>query len=410
MWAFYSSIRQSVADNKPWDRFARDIITVTGSNLENGEGNFFVLHKDIAELSESTAVTFLGMSITCARCHNHPLEKWTQDQYWSMANLFSRVTLKNGDRTGEVLIQPIVEGDVFHPRKGIAMRPTPLDGQPLVDAKHPDRRVYFADWLTSPKNPYFAKALVNRVWRNYLGRGLVEAEDDLRETNPATNPELLEAMSKDFIDNGYDVKRFMRQIMNSATYQRSSKPLPENLADDRFYSHYLVKRLSAEVVLDAYSQITGVATPFDKVITGVEGGTAATTSFPIGTRAMQLPDVRIASQFLDAFGRPNREQTCACERQGDSSVSQALHLNNGQTLNDKLRSKNSLVEQWIRDKVSDDEAVKRVFLLSLSRPPSDTEMKKFLPLLREDPQAPRREVLEDLFWSVLTSRDFLFNR
>src|SRR5262249_17359951 len=208
--------------------------------------NYFVLHKQVTDLAEATSVTFLGMSITCARCHNHPLEKWTQDQYWSMANLFSRVGIKNGDR-GELTVQSQPDGDVLHPRRGIAMPPAPLDGKPLPLDSAADRRQYFVDWLTGKDNPYFARAIVNRVWRNFLGRGLVEAEDDLRQTNPPSNEELLDALAKDFIAHEYDVKHLMRTIMNSATYQRASAPLPENKTDDRFYSRYLIRRLPAEV-------------------------------------------------------------------------------------------------------------------------------------------------------------------
>ena len=353
------------------------------------------------------------MSITCARCHNHPLEKWTQDQYWSMANLFARVALKNGDRTGELMVQSQPDGDVPHPRRGVPMPPAPLDAKPLPPDSGRDRRHYFADWLTSPDNPYFAKALVNRVWRNFMGRGLVEPEDDLRQTNPPTNEELFDALARDFVAHGYDVKHLIRTIMNSATYQRSSTPLPENTADDRFYSHYLIRRLSAEVILDAYSQVTGVPTPFTQVNLGPSGGVRATNLYPPGTRALQLPDTQLISQFLDAFGRPDRAQTCSCERQQDSSVSQALHLNNGQTLNDKLRDKRSRVGQWVEEKVSDEEAIRRVFLLALCREPSESEMGKFKALMAEaarDGQTTRREALEDLFWAVLTSREFLFNR
>src|SRR5438876_11630056 len=200
MLAMHQAIRQSVADNKPWDRFARDVLTASGSTLENGAANYFVLHKDVTELTEATSVTFLGMSLTCARCHNHPLEKWTQDQYWEMANLFARVALKNGDRGGEVIVQALPTGDVPHPRRGVPLAPTPLDAKPLPLDSPRDRRAYFADWLTAPGNPYFAKAFVNRVWRNFMGRGLVEAEDDLRQTNPPTNEELFHALSTDFVD------------------------------------------------------------------------------------------------------------------------------------------------------------------------------------------------------------------
>jgi hypothetical protein len=413
MWAFYQFIRQSVADNKPWDRFARQILTANGSTLRNGAANYFVLHKEVTDLNEATALTFMGMSITCCRCHNHPLEKWTQDQYWAMANLLGRVALKNGERAGEITVQSLASGDVPHPRRGVAMRPAPLDGRPL-DADSPmDRRVYFAKWLTKADNPYFARAVVNRVWRNFLGRGLVEAEDDLRETNPPSNDELLTALADDFVRHKYDVKYVIRTIMNSATYQRSSKPLAENVADDRFYSHYLIRRLPAEVVLDAYSQITRVPTPFNRISLGPSGGETGYSGAPLGTRALQLPDSLIISPFLDAFGRPERMQTCSCERQQDSSVGQALHLNNGQTLNDKLRAPNSRIGRWLNQKISDEEAVRRLYLSALCRPPTKAELTRLTRLLAadaEEKKTTRREVLEDLFWAVLTSREFMFNR
>jgi len=411
MWAFYRSVRQAVADNKPWDRFARDLLLSSGSSLQHGAGNFFVLHKDVADLTESVSLTFLGTSITCARCHNHPLEKWTQDQYWSMANLFSRVGMKNGDRAGEVILAPSAVGDTLHPRRTIPMPPTPLDGKPLALEDTRDRRIHFTDWLTSPENPYFAKALVNRVWKNFLGRGLVEAEDDLRETNPPTNRELFDALARDVVEHNYDVKHLIRLVMNSAAYQRSSRPVKGNEADDRFFSKYIVRRLSGEVILDALSQVTGVPTLFTQVYTGVEGGTAATNSYPEGTRALQLPDSQVASNFLAAFGRPERVQTCSCERQQDSTVGQALMLNNGQSLNDKLRSEKGRLNAWLAEKITDEEAVKRVFQLALSRDPTETELRKMIGLLKDAGATPaaRREALEDVFWAVLTSREFLFN-
>jgi hypothetical protein len=411
MWAFYRSIRQSVADNKPWDRFARDILLVNGSSLQHGAGNFYQLHRDISDLTESVSLTFMGMSITCCRCHNHPLEKWTQDQYWSMANLFSRVEIKNGERGGEVIVYPATSGDALHPRKQIAMLPTPLDGKSMSLDDTSDRRAYFADWLTNPENPYFAKALVNRVWKNFLGRGLVEAEDDVRETNPPSNRELFDALARDFVEHKYDVKHLIRMVMNSAAYQRSSRPAKGNETDDRFYSKYVVRRLSGEVILDALSQVTNVPTQFTKVYTGVEGGTADTGNYPEGTRALQLPDSQVASRFLDAFGRPDRVQTCSCERQQDSTVGQALMLNNGQVLNDKLRSPKGRLNAWLTENAVEAEVVKRVFLLALSREPTEAESKKMTALMKDAGATPagRREALEDLFWAVLTSREFVFN-
>jgi hypothetical protein len=410
MWAYYRFVRQAVAENRPWDRFARDILTAHGSTLENGAAGYFLLHPDVAELTETTSLTFMGMSITCAKCHNHPLEKWTQDQYWAFANLFSRAGIKNGDRTNEQFVQTQPVGEAPHLRKGIAMPPAPLDGKPLSLDSSADRREYFADWLTSPENPYFAKALVNRVWRNFMGRGLVEAEDDLRQTNPPTNPGLLDALAKDFVAHKYDVKQLIRSIMLSATYQRSSVPVRGNESDDRFYSHYLIRRLPAEVILDTYSQVTGVPTPFDQIRAGGSGAPQApTNSYPLGTRAQQLPDTQLISRFLDAFGRAQRAQTCACERTQDASVPQALHLNNGQTLNEKLRAKNSLVSKWLAANATDETVVRNLFLRALAREPSGEELQKVLAVLK-DASGDRREVLEDFAWGVLTGREFLFNR
>jgi hypothetical protein len=412
MWAFYRKVRQSVADNEPWNRFARDVLTASGSTLADGGGNYFVLHKDVSELAEATSVTFLGVSVGCAKCHNHPLEKWTQDEYWAFANLFSRVGLKNGDRSGEVLIQSRRDGEALHLRRGVPMPPRPLDAPPLALDSPVDRRSHFADWLTAPDNPYFAKAIVNRVWRNYMGRGLVEAEDDLRVSNQPSNAELLDALAEDLVKGGYDMKRLMRSILNSAAYQRSSKPLPENAADDRYYSRYLPRRLPAEVILDAYSDITGVPTPFNEIKSAAGDSTTPVASYPSGTRAMQLPDSLLLSRFLEAFGRPERVATCSCERTADASVTQALHLNNGSTLNDKLRDKNSVVSKWQAAKATDGEIVDQLFIAALARRPTEEERKTFLGILGEAAKAgpqSRREAIEDFVWAVLTGREFLFN-
>ena len=413
MWAFYRKVRQAVADNEPWDRFARDVLSASGSTLANGGGNYFVLHKDVSELAEATAVTFLGTSIGCAKCHNHPLEKWTQDEYWAFANLFARVGLKNGDRAGEVLVQSRLGGDALHPRRGVAMPPRPLDGKPLPADSATDRRVYFADWLIAPDNPYFAKAAVNRVWRNFLGRGLVEAEDDLRVSNPPSNAELLDALAADFVRNKYDLKKLMRTMLNSAAYQRSSQPLPANAADDRFYSRYLIRRLPAEVILDAYSDVTGVPTPFNQLQSAAGDSATPVAAYPPGTRAMQLPDSLLLSRFLEAFGRAERVATCSCERTADASVGQALHLNNGTTLNDKLRDPSSAVAKWVGPKgLTDAQIIDRVFAAALTRPPTTAERQEFIDILdaaaKDGPQS-RREAVEDFVWAVLTGREFLFN-
>ncbi|MGH9835425.1 MAG: DUF1549 domain-containing protein, partial [Blastocatellia bacterium] len=311
MWSFHNWIRDGVSANKPWDRIAREVVTATGNTLENGAANYFVMHKEPTELTENFSMAFLGMSVTCARCHNHPLEKWTQKQYYQMANLFARVGMKNGTRQGDVQVYTNPVGEVNHPRLGKPLLPAPLNGEELTLNSARDRRQHLAEWLISPNNPYFAKSLVNRVWKNFMGRGLVEAVDDMRATNPPSNEELLNALTKDFTDHSFDVKRLIRTIMSSAAYQRSSKPNETNKQDERYYSHYIVRRLPAEAMLDAISQITGAPTDFP--------------GHPPGTRAMQLPDPRVNSYFLTIFGKPPRLATCECERTSEPSVTQALH-------------------------------------------------------------------------------------
>ncbi|HEY2252127.1 MAG TPA: DUF1549 domain-containing protein [Planctomycetaceae bacterium] len=403
VWAFSSWVRRAVEANKPWDRFAREIVTASGSTIENGAANYFVLHKDAKLLNEATTLTFLGLSIGCAQCHDHPLERWTLDDYYGMANLFARVRSKNGDIDGESIVFPISTGDIKHPTRQGAPIPRPLDGQPLDPNDTRDRRAHLAQWLTAPENPYFAKALANRVWANYLGRGLVEMVDDLRATNPSSNEVLLAALADEFVKHNYDVKHLIRTIMNSSAYQRSPQSTPENAADDRFYSHYLVKRMSAETMLDALSQVTGVPTEFP--------------DYPKGLRALQLPDSNVVSYFLSAFGRPVREFTCECERNGEPSITQTLHLANGKTLNEKLKAPENAIKRWLDEKLADADVIDRVYLSALSRYPSAGEKERLSAALGEAASATgddaakavaRRETLEDILWAVLTSKEFLF--
>jgi hypothetical protein len=404
MWAFYNWIRDSVKENKPWDQFARDIFTGTGSNRRNGALNYFVLHKDPIQLSENVTQAFLGQRLTCARCHNHPLEKWTQSQYYQFANLFARIGVKNGSDPAEQVIYAKVAGDVNHPRLLKPLSPTPLDGTPLPLDSSADRRAHFAKWLTDPANPYFARSIVNRVWGNFMGRGLVDPIDDVRATNPASNEELLTALSKDFVANRYDMKRLVRMIMNSGAYQLSSEANATNGNDNVYYSKYIVKRLPAEVLLDAMSQVSGVSTNF--------GG------YPAGTRAMQLPDTQVASQFLTSFGRPNRVICDAGERSIDPSIAQALHVINGDTLNKKLSATDGYLSLLVRLGLSDARIVEHLFLSAFSRYPSEDEKRELVAAIektrlktgtQEALRESRRQVLEDMAWSLLTSKEFLFN-
>jgi hypothetical protein len=404
MQSFYNYIRDSVKQNKPWDKFATEIITSSGSTRQNGALNYFVLHKDPIELTENVTQAFLGQRLTCARCHNHPLEKWTQKQYYQMVNLFARVGLKNGNTMGETVVFARTSGDVNHPRLLKPLNPTPLDGTEMSLDSTEDRRVHFAKWLTSPKNQFFARNLVNRVWGSIMGRGLTDPIDDVRATNPASNADLFDALVADFTKD-FDVKRLIRTIMNSSTYQLSSEPNASNQSDGKYYSHYILKRLPAEVLLDSMSQVTGVPTAFD--------------GYAAGTRAMQLPDVQVKSEFLNVFGRPKRVICDAGERSSDPSIAQALHVINGDTLNRKLMNPNGAVNLFLKLGVSDGRMIEQVYLSAFGRFPSETEKQRAVELLKASrlekgtPEAmlqSRRQGAEDLMWALLTSKEFLFNQ
>ncbi|MGH7138797.1 MAG: DUF1549 domain-containing protein, partial [Pirellulales bacterium] len=394
MWAYYTWIRNQVEANTPWDEFARQVVTAKGSTLEDGATNFFVLHQDAPDVTETTTVAFLGMSVNCARCHNHPLEKWTNNQYYAMANLFARVKLKAAPGDGNTIVFAATEGDLIQPLTGKPQPPTPLDGQPIALDSPEDRRQHLARWLTSPDNPYFSRAVVNRVWANFFSAGLVEMVDDMRLTNPASNDELLNAAATFLVENHFDLKPLMRAILQSKTYQRSSQPLAENKGDTRFYSRYYPRRLMAEVLLDAMSQVTGTPTKFG--------------DYPIGWRAMQLPDANVNSYFLKTFGRPERIITCECERTAEPTMVQVLHISNGDSLNDKLQAKGNHLEQLMAANTPEDKLIEDVYLNALSRIPTEDEKSRLLAVLAE-PGQDKRQVLEDLYWSVLSSREFLFN-
>jgi hypothetical protein len=407
MWSYYNWVHNNVAANTPWDKMVRSIITAQGSTLENGAANFFILHEDPRLMAETTSQAFLGMSVGCAKCHNHPMEKWTNDEYYQFANLFARVRAKSGSGDGEQIIFSAASGDLVQPLRGKPQTPRPLDGQPVpMDDPH-DRREAVADWLTSPQNPYFSRAIVNRVWANFFGVGLVEAVDDLRATNPSSNEKLLSATAKFLAEQKFDLKALMRIILQSEAYQRSSKALPENAADTRFYSRYYPKRLMAEVLLDAFSQITGVPTEFRTDLRNENAGLGG--KYPLGIRALQLPDTKIASYFLKTFGRPDREKTCECERTAEPSVTQVLHIANGDTINQKLAAKGNRLEKLLTDKTPPDNLVEEAYLSSLARYPTEAEKEKIVKALDEAKDSDKRAAVEDMFWAILSSKEFLFN-
>lgn len=407
MWSYYQWIRRNVELNTPWDELVRDLLTATGSTLENGAGNFFVLHDEPTKLAETVSVAFLGMAINCAKCHNHPMEKWTNDQYFAFANLFSRVRSKNGSQTDERVIFSVSDGDLMQPLTGKPQSPAPLDAQPISMTSTKDRRVPMAAWLTAPENPYFSRSITNRVWANFFGTGLVTAVDDLRMTNPASNEQLLNEAAAHLVKSRFDLKALMRAILQSETYQRSSVALAENKADTRFYSRYYPKRLSAEVLLDAVSQVTAAPTSFNMDKRNANRGVG--DSYPMGYRALQLPDTNTISYFLTSFGRPDRIQTCDCERTNEPSMAQALHLANGDTLNQKLAQKNNRVDQLLASGKSSGEIVEEAYLWSVSRLPTAREKESMTQLLDTAKPEEKRQALEDIFWSLMSARDFAFN-
>jgi uncharacterized protein DUF1549/uncharacterized protein DUF1553 len=408
--AYYQWVHKSVAENKPWDQFVREIVTATGSTYDSGAANFYALHQDPEDMAETVAQAFMGLSINCAKCHNHPLEKWTNDQYYAFANLFSRVRAKGwgGDyRSGDGLriVYSDTQGELIQPSRGAPQPPCPLDGQPLAFEATDDRRLAVATWLTSPDNPYFTRAITNRVWANFFGVGLVESPDDLRLTNPASNEELLKAAATFLADHKYDLKELMRAILQSETYQRASEPLAENKADERFYSRYYPRRLKAEVLLDAIAQVTAVPTEFKAATPDSRKPGAAIPSIK---RALKLPDSYVDSYFLETFGKPERLITCDCERSSEPSMTQVLHLYNGETVNKKLAAAGSAAEKAAAEP-DNAKIVDELYLAALSRWPTDGEKQSLIAELSAAGPEDRRQTIEDLYWSVLTSREFLFN-
>ena len=410
--AYSGWIRDRVAENVPWDRFVREIVTSRGSSVENGATNFFAVHQDPETVAENVAQAFLSLSINCAKCHNHPLEKWTNDQYYAFANLFARVRAKGwgGEpRDGDGVRTLYVEsrGDLLQPKTGRPQPPAPLDGEPLPMDDAGDRREALARWLTAPENPYFTRAIVNRVWANFFGIGLVESVDDLRATNPASDEKLLAALCDFTKQHGYDLKPLMRLILLSETYARSSTPLPENRDDRRWFARAYPRRLMAEVLSDAIADVTGLHDRYAEIVRA-DGSTEKVTGYDTDTRALELRDSTVKNAFLDTFGRNAREITCECERSSQPSLVQVLHLSNGNTLNDKLAAKEGRITQIMATDPKPADLVEGAWVRTLSRPPTAEERKPFEEMLSAAPPEEKRQFVEDMYWSLLTSREFLF--
>lgn len=394
MWAMHNWLKDSFRTNKGLDKFVRELVTGKGSIYMNGPANYFRVFNNSSDLTEATAQIFLGVRMECAKCHHHPFEKYGQEDYYAFAAFFSRVANKGSEEFGlfgrEQVVTVRATGEVSHPRTGKRMTPTPLDGAPV---DHPlDRRIGLADWLTSKENKLFAANIVNRYVRHFLGRGLVEPVDDLRSTNPPSNPALMDALAKQFLDSDFNVKPVMRSIMVSRLYQLDSQPTAANASDFRFYSHYLVKRMTAEPLLDAIDQVTESQTKHNNL--------------PLGTRAIELPDAEYPNFFLNTFAKPRRASVCECERAPDENLTQALHTLNGDTLASKLSDKKGRIARLIGEKKSAEEIINELYLATLCRLPKAEEVASCQELIAAAPSP--QEGYEDVLWALMNSKFFLF--
>ena len=356
---YHRWIVQATRDNMPYDQFARELLTATGSTLANPPANFYRTAGDPFDCVETISQLFLGARLQCAKCHNHPFERWTQDNYYGMAAFFNRVQRTKSRRGDELFIWASDSGDVTQPRTGQKMAPWAPGAEQLSDAR--DRRHAFVEWLTAADNPYFAKIEVNRIWSHLLGRGIVEPSDDFRDSNPPANAALLDALAADFVRHRYDRRHIIRTILNSNTYQASYKPLPMNEGDTKYFSHFQPRMLSAEQLLDAICRVTGVPESF--------------SGLPAGTRATQIPAPDLVkSEFLKAFGQPERQTACACERSSESNLGMAIQFFNGDLIHGKISSSAARFRQGETAGKDDAEIVEELYLAAVCRAPTSVEL------------------------------------
>ena len=407
-FAFHAWLRDNLLAGTPYDQMVRQLLAATGTIVANPPVAWYKRVKEPKQQIEDLGQLFLGVRLQCAQCHHHPFERWSQDDYYSLAAFFSQVGRKPTDTAGEDLI--------FH-KRGVAQATNMKTGKPIAPRAlgddvgeipaDEDPRLRLADWMASPKNPFFAKALVNRYWKHFFSRGLVEPEDDIRDTNPASNPELLAALERHFLDSDYDLRELIRVIVKSNAYQLDAIPLPDNKIDRQNYSRYYPKRLQAEVLLDAIDQVAGSSTSF--------------TNLPLGTRAVALPDnsYNKSSPFLKVFGRPEAASVCECERVQSGSLAQSLHLMNANDIKSKLRDSKGRIQQWITDKAELETIIDQLYLAAYARLPLAEERRIASEHLRtkadatvgqQTPSASElRSNLQDLAWALINTKEFLFN-
>ena len=392
-------LRESFRENKPFDQFAREILTVSGSTHRDGPAVIFRDRRKPGDLTTTISQVFMGVRLECARCHHHPNERWSQDDFFQLAAFFKDVRRKGTGVSPPISGSPefiyhSAGGSVEHPVTGAAMKPLPPGAGEIGLDEGADPRAALADWLVAPGNPFFARAVVNRVWGAMLGVGIVSPVDDLRTSNPPSNPELLDALAADFANNGFDLKHLMRRIANSRVYQLSAAPNETNIHDTRYFSRMYPRRLAAEVMADAVADATGVANQFE--------------GMPPGARALQTWNFKLASDTLDAFGRPDSSEDCPCERDLGTSVVQALHLMNSDGLQAKLEDENGRVAKLVGSGLSEAQIVDELYMVGYSRMPTGDERAIALRQF-SIPGATRQTAAEDILWALINSAEFVFN-
>jgi hypothetical protein len=392
----YNWLRKSILEDKPYNQFATELLTASGQLKFNPTANFYYITEfsEPENIATNISQVFLGVRLECARCHNHPWEKWTQDDFWGFASFFGRMGIKDTYENDESQVLLKVKGEVIHPKTKKAVAPKYLDGPSEVERPDEDIREKLAAWITSPGNPWFPRAITNRMVKHYLGRGVVEPVDDFRVTNPPSNQALIDALAKDFVANGYSLRHTARLILNSRVYQLSSEPNDTNRGDPINYSRYYVKRLMAEQLADSITEVTGVPEKY--------------RGYMLGTRAMEVAQ-GAPSYFLATFGRMKAREVI-CERDAQPDMAQAMHLISGETLMRQTTAKGGNLDKWMAGgSVNDEEIVRRLFLASVVREPDNREIALALEPVRAKGVTARRAAFEDVLWTIFNSKEFLFN-
>ena len=390
---YFNWLQSRVEDNVPFNIMIQELLSASGGTFNLPATTYYQIERDTLKISENTAQIFMGMRIQCAQCHNHPFDRWTMDDYYSFAAFFSQIGRKNAEDPRERIVFDKGEGDVKHPVGGRTMAPKFLGGA-VPDVKGKDRRQVLAEWIASPENPYFARNLANLVWAHFFGKGIIDPVDDVRVSNPASNPELLDSLAKKFTSYKYDFKKLVRDICTSRTYQLSTQSNATNESDTRNFAKGPIRRIRAEVLLDIISEVTDTPNKFK--------------GLPLGARAVQIADGKTSNYFLTTFGRATRETVCSCEVKMEPNLSQALHQLNGDTVNARI-VQGSLVKKLMDGGKKAPEVLDELYIRCLGRKPQEAELKKLLPQI----EAPDRKVvqqnLEDVFWALLIANEFIFN-